>query len=128
MFILTRYRLLVVSNDRLEQIFETLITASVVLARDLKQQPFQRIETAKRMTRDGIRQAGAQHDELMLPLTLRSANGTPDRVVKTAQLALGARIHVPHAHHDDVRLVVQIKTVGDELFQFNINGSVKRPS
>jgi hypothetical protein len=27
-----------------------------------------------------------------------------------------------------VRLVVQIKTVGDELFQFNINGSVKRPS
>jgi hypothetical protein len=65
------------------------------------------------MTRDGISQTSAQHHELMLPLAFRSANGAPDSIIKTPQLALGPRIHIPHAHNDDVRLIVEIKAVGD---------------
>src|SRR6185369_11176938 len=39
--------------------------------------------------------------------------------IKAAQLALGAAVHIPHAAHDGVRLVVQVQAVADEFFQLD---------
>ena len=90
MLIFLLFCLFVVSNDGFKQIFESFVSARVVPARDLQQQAFERIQTAQRMPRDGVRQARAQHDELMLALAFRSAHRPAHRVIQAPQLALGA--------------------------------------
>src|SRR5579871_1482361 len=78
------------------------------------------------MARDGIREARAQHDELMLAFTLRRSHGAADRIVQTAELALGAAIHVPHARDDGVGLVVEIQTIGNELVELDVGRAFER--
>src|ERR1019366_278773 len=55
----------------------------------------------------------------MLPLAFRRAHGTPYGTVEAPELALGARIHVAHAAHDGMRLVVQVQAVADQLLQLD---------
>src|SRR5689334_24370071 len=71
------------------------------------------------MARDGVGQAGAQHDEFVLALALGRADGAADRAVEAPQLALGAAVHIAHAADDGVRLVIEIEAVADELFQLD---------
>src|ERR1035437_5935044 len=99
---------------------EPFVSAAVVAPRHLEQQFLDLIEAAQPVARDGVGQAGAQHDELMLPLAFRRPDGTPYGTVETPELALGARIHVAHAAHDGMRLVVQVQAVADELFQLDL--------
>src|ERR1035437_339755 len=99
---------------------EPFVSAAVVAPRHLEQQFLDLIEAAQPVARDGVGQAGAQHDELMLPLAFRRPHGTPYGTVETPELALGARIHVAHAAHDGMRLVVQVQAVADELFQLDL--------
>ena len=69
-----------------------------------------------------------KHHELVLPFAFRRADGAAYGVVETPQLALGARIHVAHAHDDDVGLIVEIEAVGDQLFEFDVGRRpVERP-
>ena len=77
------------------------------------------------MARDGVGQTGAQHDELVLAFVLRRAGGPAHGVVEAAQLAARAGIHIAHAADDDVRLVVQVQAVADELFEFDLGRSVE---
>src|ERR1019366_4778066 len=95
------------------------VSAAVVAPRHLQQQFLNLIQAAQPVARDGIGQARAQHDELVLPLALRRPHGTPHGAVESAQLALGARIHVTHAAHDGVCLVVQVQAVADQLLQLD---------
>src|SRR5579863_7752051 len=69
--------LFVVGDDGFKEVAEALVTARVVLARDLQQQLFERVEAAQRVTRDGVGQARAQHHELLLALVLRGPDGAP---------------------------------------------------
>ena len=101
-----------------------LVSARVVLARDLQQQLFELVQAAQPMAGDGIRQARAQHDELVLALVFRRTHGAADGAVKPAQLALGSGIHVAHAADDAVRLVVQIQTVGDQLLEIDFGRTI----
>jgi hypothetical protein len=78
------------------------------------------------MARDGIRQARAQHHELMLPIALRSAHCSPHGIVQTPELALGAAIHIAHASHDGVRVVIQVQTVGDQLVDVDFRRRFER--
>src|SRR5260370_21028444 len=71
--------LLVVGDDRLEQIFESLVTARVVAPRDLQEQALERVQTPQGMPRRGVRQARAQHAELVLPLAFGRADRSADR-------------------------------------------------
>ena len=107
---------------------ESFVPVRIVSARHLQQQPLQRIQTAQGMPGNGIRQTRAQHDELMLTLALRRADGAAHGVVQPPELALGAAIHIPHAGDNGVRLIVEIQAVGNELFQFNVRRAFKRPS
>jgi hypothetical protein len=86
----------------------------------LQQQAFERVQAAERMARDGVGQARAQHHELVLALTLRRAYRPADCIIETAKLALGPAIHVPHARDHGMGLIVQVKTVGDELFELDV--------
>jgi hypothetical protein len=85
----------------------------------LQQQLFERIEAAQRMTGDSVSQTRSQHDELLLPFVLRRADGAANRIVETAQLALGARIHIAHAADYAVRLIVEIQRIGDQFFDID---------
>src|SRR5215471_1064737 len=58
--------LFVVCDDGLEQVLEPFVAALIVLAGDLEQQLFELVEAAQAVTGDGVGQAGAQHDELVL--------------------------------------------------------------
>src|ERR1700733_7398291 len=78
------------------------------------------------MARDGVRQPRAQHHKLVLPLAFRRPNCAPHGIVHPPQLALGAGIHVPHAHHYGVRLVIQIQAVGNQLFKLDLRRPFKR--
>jgi len=79
------------------------------------------------MARDGVGEARAQHHEFMLALVLGRANGAANGIVKPAQLALRGRIHVAHAAHDTVRLVVQIKAIDDQFFEFDFGRPFETP-
>ena len=100
--------LFVISNNGFEQIAESFIAAGFVFARDLQQQTFQLVEAAEAVARDGVREARAQHDELVLALAFRRSRGAAHGVVETAQLAARARIQIVHAAHHDMRLIVEI--------------------
>src|ERR1017187_7852959 len=76
--------LLVISNDGFEQVAETLVTAGIVLAGDLQQQPLKRIQAPQGMPRNGVGEARPHHDELMLAFTFRSAGSPPNGIVKPA--------------------------------------------
>src|SRR5579885_1965418 len=80
------------------------------------------------MPRDGVGEPGAQHHKLMLLLVFRSPHRAPDGVVQPPQLALGARIHVAHARHDGVGLVVEIQAVGDQLIELDFRRSLEGAS
>src|SRR5262249_55810418 len=101
-------------------IFEAFVAASVVLARNLKQQLFELIEAAQAVTGNRIGKTRAQHDELVLPLVFRSPDSAPDRAVKPPQLALGAGIHVAHPADDSMGLVIQVEAIGDQLIELNL--------
>src|SRR5579883_2236964 len=111
--------LLVVGHDGLEKILEPFVPADVVLARDLEEELFELVQAAQAVARDGVGQSRAQHDKFVLAFTFRRADGTPHRAVEAAQLALGAGIHVAHAAHDRVRLIIQVEAVADELFELD---------
>src|SRR5690349_12014822 len=113
--------LFVVGDDGFEKIAEAFVTFGVVLARHLQQQAFERIETAQRVSRDGISKPRAQHHELLLPLALRSAHRAAHGIVQAAQLASGAGIHVAHAADYGVGLVVQVQRIRDQLFDIDIS-------
>src|SRR5262249_20935988 len=95
--------------------------------RHLQQQFFQLIQAAQPVARDGIRQARAQHDELVLPLAFGSAHGAAHGAIEAPQLALGAAVHVAHAADDCVRLVVQLKPVADQLFELDLGRTFEAP-
>src|ERR1039458_1892674 len=77
--------LLVVGHDGLEKILEPFVAAVIVLARHLEQQLFELIQAAQAVPRNGVCQAGAQHDKLVLAFAFRCADGAPHRAVKAAQ-------------------------------------------
>src|SRR5262249_51651037 len=52
----------------------------------------------------------------------------PHGVIQPAQLALGTAVHIAHASHHRVRLIVEIQAVRDELFQFDIGRAFERTS
>ena len=62
----------------------------------------------------------------MLAIALRRSNRAPYGIVQPPQLALGSAVHVPHASHDSMRLVVQIQAVCDQLLQFDLRRTFKR--
>src|SRR5947209_15154121 len=107
--------LFVVSDDRFEEVLETLVALGVILARHLQQELLQGVQAAERMARDRVGQAGAEHDELVLALVLRGAHGAADGVIQAAELALGAGIHVAHTAHDHVGLVIEVERISDQL-------------
>jgi hypothetical protein len=120
-----RSYLLVVRDDGFEEVFEPFVTARVILSRDLEEQFFDLVKAAERMPRDGVREARAQHYELMLALALGRADSTADRVVKTPELALGAGIHIAHAADNAVGLVVQVQAIGDQFFQLDFGEGIE---
>jgi hypothetical protein len=107
--------LFVVGDYRLEQVLKSLVSARVVSAGDLKQQALERVQTSQRMPRDGVRQPGAQHYELMLPLGFGRPHGSSHCVIEAPELALGATVHIAHANHYGMRLIVQVQAIGNQL-------------
>src|SRR5665213_3716932 len=77
------------------------------------------------MPRDGVRQPRAQHDKLMLPFGFRRAHGTSYGVIEASKLALGAAVHIAHANHHGMRLIVQVQAVGNQLLQFDLGEAFK---
>jgi hypothetical protein len=116
--------LFVVCNNCFEQIAEPFVAAGFVLAGNLQQQAFNLIETAQAMARNRISQSRAQHHKLVLALRFRSARGAPDSAVQPAQLTARAGIHIAHPADDGVRLVVQIKTVVNQLVELDFTEHV----
>jgi len=96
----------------------------------LQQQALQRIQASQGMPRDGVRQSGAQHYKLMLPFGFRRSHGTPYGVIESAKLALSAAIHIAHANHNGMGLIVQVQAVRNQLLQFDISRepAIKGPS
>ena len=117
--------LFVIGNDGFEKIAEPFVAAGFVFAGDLQQQPFELVETAQSVARDGVGEAGAQHDELVLAFVFRGAGGAAHGVIKAAQLAARAGIHIAHAADDDVGLVVEVEAVGDQLVEIDLGRTVE---
>ena len=113
-------KLFVVGDDGFEEIAEPLIAAHFIFAGDLQQQSLDLIHAAKRMARDGIRQSGAKHDELMLALILRRANGPTNSAIKPSELGAGGRIHVANSTDNGMRLVIEIEAVGNQLLEVDL--------
>jgi len=78
------------------------------------------------VSRDGVGQPRAQHDELVLPLVFWSANSPPHGVIQTPELALGSAIHIAHADDHSVRLVIQVQAVGHELLELDFGEPIER--
>src|SRR5580700_3121901 len=119
--------LFVISNDGFKQVAKTFVAASIVLAGDLKQEPLEGIQTAQRVAGNSVSEARPNHDELMLALAFGGARGTPDGIVEPAKLALGSGVHVAHAAHHDVGLIIQIEAVGDQLLDIDFGRSFGTP-
>src|SRR6476646_4872786 len=64
----------------------------------------------------------------MLPLGFRRAHRSANSVIQAPQLALGAAIHIAHANHYGMRLIIQIQAVGNQLLQFDLGETFKRSS
>jgi hypothetical protein len=79
------------------------------------------------MARNGVGQARAHHHEFVLAFGFHSPRGPAHGVVETAQLAARAGIHIAHAAHNDVRLVVQVKAVGNQLVNIDFGRTVTAP-
>src|SRR6185436_7230757 len=77
------------------------------------------------MTRDGVGQTGAQHHKFVLALILRSTAGPAHGVVEAPQLALSARVHIAHSAHYSVRLIVEIETIIDQLFEVDLGRAIE---
>jgi hypothetical protein len=56
----------------------------------------------------------------VLTLIFRSAGSAPDSIIEPPQLAFGAGIHIPHPAYDNVRLIVEIKAVTNQLFDVDL--------
>ena len=63
------------------------------------------------MARDRVGQARTEHHEFVLAFGFDGAAGAADGVVEAAELALGAGVHVAHAAHNTVSLIVEIEAV-----------------
>src|SRR5580704_15060301 len=124
-FLVSGLSLFVIGDDGFEKIPEALVSAGVVFARYLQQQFLERIETAQRVPRDGIRQARAQHHKLLLAFIFRCSHGPTHRVIQTAQLALGTGIHVAHAADHAVRLIIQVQRIGDQLLDIDLGRALE---
>jgi hypothetical protein len=72
------------------------------------------------VARDRIREAGANHYKLVLTLIFGSAGSAPDSTVEAPQLTLSAGIHVPHSAHHNVRLVIKIKAIANQLLDIDL--------
>src|SRR3954447_18195571 len=79
------------------------------------------------MARNRVRQAGANHDKLVLALAFRSAGCPADGIVQSAQLTLRSGVHIAHPAHHNVRLVVEIQTITDQLVQVDFGRSLAPP-
>src|SRR5260370_1718975 len=99
----------------------------IFLARHLQQQPFDLVEAPQSVPRDRVRQPRPQHHELVLPLVLGSAIRPPHGIVQPPQLTLGPRVHVPHAAHHAVRLVIQVQAIGDQFLELNLRWTKVTP-
>jgi hypothetical protein len=67
-----------------------------------------------------VSEARAQHHEGMLAFCFGRSGGSPHGVVKTPQLATRTGIQIAHTTHDNVRLVIQIQAVADQLVQIDL--------
>src|SRR5580693_1520112 len=114
-------------NDGFKQVAKTLVAASVVLAGDLKQEPLDGIQTAQRVAGNSVSEARPDHDELMLALAFGGARGAPHGIVEPAKLALGSGVHVAHAAHHDVGLIIQIEAIGDQLLDIDFGRAFGTP-
>src|SRR5580693_6016257 len=114
-------------NDGFKQVAKTLVAASVVLAGDLKQEPLEGIQTAQRVAGNSVSEARPDHDELMLALAFGGARGAPHGIVEPAKLALGSGVHVAHAAHHDVGLIIQIEAIGDQLLDIDFGRAFGTP-
>src|SRR5208283_6219293 len=74
---------------------------------------------------DGVGQARAQHHELLLALVFGSAAGAADGVIETPELALGSGVHIAHAAHHSVGLVVQVQRIADELVDIDLGRALE---
>src|SRR5580692_7761807 len=63
----------------------------------------------------------------MLALAFGGARGAPDGIVEPAKLALGSGIHVAHAAHHDVGLIIQIEAIGDQLLDIDFGRTLGTP-
>src|SRR6187397_786708 len=119
--------LFVVRDNRFEQIAKPLITLDLILPGDLKKELFERVQAAQGVAGDCVGQARAQHNELMLAVALSGTAGPAHGIVKPAELALGAGIHIAQAIYDGMCLVVQIQAVANQLFELDIGSHVGTP-
>src|SRR5437764_5116762 len=71
------------------------------------------------MPRNRIRKTGTHHHKFMLAFAFGSTCCPAYRVVQAAQLAFGAGIHVAHSANYNVRLVVQVQTIGNQFVQID---------
>ncbi len=116
--------LFVVGDDSFKKVAEAFVGARIVLAGDLKQEPFERVEAAQLVSGDGICQACAEHDELVLAIGLGCAACAADSAEQTANLAAGAGIHIADAADHGVGLVVEVEAVGQQFFDVDVDGEV----
>src|SRR5580704_18525 len=63
----------------------------------------------------------------MLALAFGGARGAPHGIVEPAKLALGSGIHVAHAAHHDVGLIIQIQAIGDQLLDIDFGRAFGTP-
>ena len=69
---------------------------------------------------DRIGEPRPQHHECVLPLVHRRARGSSYRVIQTPQRAARARIQIAHAADYDMRLVIQIQAVANQLIEIDL--------
>jgi hypothetical protein len=116
--------LLVVGDDGFEEIAEAVVAAGLVAAGDLEEEFFQGVEAAEAVAGDGIGEAGAEHDELVLAFGLGGAAGAADGAVEAAELGAGTGVEIAEAGNEDVGLVVEVEAVGDEFVVLDFDGAV----
>src|SRR5579872_2295990 len=121
----SRRFLFVVGDNRFEKISKTLVPFGVVLAGDLQQQFLERVEAAQRVARDRIGEPRSEHYKLLLAFALGRADGAAHRVVEAPQLALGARIHVAHAAHHGMGLVVKVERITHQFLDVDLRRAIE---
>jgi hypothetical protein len=109
--------LLVVGDNCLKKIAEPLVSARIVLSGDLEEQALDLIQAAQPVPRDGICEARPKHDERMLALVFGGPSGAANGVIQTPQGAACTGIEVAHPAYNDVRLIIEIQAIVDQLVE-----------